>query len=559
MLESLTIKNFVLAESTHVAFGSGFHALTGETGAGKSILLDALGFVCGARSESRYLRKGASKASVTALFSDVEAHLAPVFKDLELDSLLEDGEGVSLRRVLDENGKSRAFLNDTPVTVAALRAVGDMLIDITSQHQSSGLLLQPQKHRFLLDSYAQHSEKLKPLAEQYTAWQAAEKELKRLADEFENAEAEQAYLSAQVQELDKVSPVSGEDAELAEQRALFKQQASVVGAITKAMSLLSEGEHAPHERVRQAERSLIKAKVDDAQFFDTALAALDVASEALASAETELNDVMSRFDTHIDIDGVEGRLFAIRALARKHNVQPDELEMMHSEMKQKLQHFEQSDTLIRDAEQRVQREKDAYYVLAQPISKARKKAANGLSKAVMSELPPLKMASCKVVIEVEQKPDNEWGYSGIDDVVFKVQTNPGSPVDRLDKVASGGELSRLLLAFKVVMRDAASVPTLLFDEIDSGMGGATADSMGKALLGLAAGKQVFAITHQPQVAGYAARHYKVEKETVGDATTSHLTLLNDAQRHEEMARMLAGSEITEEARLAASRLMESIA
>jgi DNA repair protein RecN (Recombination protein N) len=544
MLTSLSIRNVVLIESLVIEFRSGLCALTGETGAGKSILLDALGLALGGRSDSGFVRKGSDKAIVTAEFSLPEGH--PAIK-LIREQELETDNTLVLRRVINSDGRSRAFINDQPVSVGLIRSVGGTLAEIHGQFETQGLL-NSSSHLPLLDDYAGIEHDLPRLRDN---WQSAKSELEKARLDAEKARADEEYLRQALEDLDELSPQTGEEEQLNSLRNRLMRREQIIAGLNEAHSFLSQAE----SQVASAARSLERTGDEAASVNSlTESAAIEIA-EAIAGIEALSTDIE---ESEHDLQSIDDRLFALKAQARKHDCAIDDLPEKREEIGSKLNLIERTDDVIAELERKVEQARSDYLAEAEEVSKERRKAAEKLDKLVGAELPPLKLDKARFVTRIEQKEESEWGPQGLDRVRFLVSTNPGADPGPLDKIASGGEMARFMLALKVIMAETGTAQTLIFDEVDSGIGGSTADAVGERLSRLAASKQILVVTHSPQVAARASHHWIVLKGVDDQQTAvSAMHLEENPHRREEIARMLAGAEITEEARAAAERLLEA--
>lgn len=557
MLTALSIRNIVLIEALDLDFAPGLGVLTGETGGGKSILLDSLGLALGMRADSGLVRAGEAQASVTATFDpggDVAARIATLAEEAGL--LLEPGEPVIIRRMLKADGGSRAFLNDQACSAALLREVGSALVEIHGQHDDRGLL-NPAGHRALLDSFGRHGDGGVPAA--HARWRAAGEALARARDEVAHAERDRDYLTHVVAELGAFAPQPGEEALLAEERAGM-QKGERLGEDLTAINDLLSGSDGGLAQLRQAARRLDRIAPDHATLAQ-ALGALDravieasEAEEALERAAIELSFDPAR------LEAVETRLFDLRALARKHQVQPDDLAALAEELSGRLSRIEAGAEGLAGLERAEKEARSAYEAAAQALSRQRAEAAGRLDAAVAGELAPLKLDAARFRTVVEALPDSQWGPLGMDRVEFTISTNPGAPFAPLMKIASGGELSRFILALKVALAEQGAVGTMIFDEIDRGVGGAVASAIGDRLARLSETTQLLVVTHSPQVAARGAAHLLIAKSSDGPAgrqvTRTDVKPLNEAGRREEIARMLSGADITAEARAQADRLLE---
>lgn len=553
MLTALSIRNVVLIEALTLDFGAGLGVLTGETGAGKSILLDSLGLALGARADSGLVRAGEAQASVAATFEpgrDAARRIAALAEDSGL--ALEPGEPVLIRRTLKADGGSRAFLNDQPCSVALLREVGAALVEVHGQHDDRGLL-NPAGHRALLDSFGRCDTAAVGAA--HAAWRTAAAALEDAREEVATAERDRDYLTHMVAELNAFAPEPGEEASLAGERATMQKGARLGEDLTAIEDHLG-GSDGGLAQLRQAARRLDRIAADHETLAE-ALAALDravieasEAEEALERAAGELSFDPAR------LEAVETRLFDLRALARKHQVAPDDLAALAAEMAEKLARIEAGAEGLAGLEKAEAAARAAYADAARVLSAQRSAAAARLDKAIATELKPLKLDAARVHTVVEPLPDGQWGPQGADRVEFEISTNPGAPFAPLMKIASGGELSRFILALKVALAEQGGAETMIFDEIDRGVGGAVADAIGERLARLADRTQVLVVTHSPQVAARGAGHMLIAKSTQGGATRTDVSPLDAEGRREEIARMLSGADITAEARAQAERLLE---
>ena len=555
MLAGLHIRNVVLIDRLELSFEHGLNVLTGETGAGKSILLDALGLALGFRADLKLIRPGADQASVTAFFSVSAGHPAQEFlraHDIEIDA-----DDVIARRVVSASGASRAYVNDQPVSVGLLRDLGRKLVEIQGQHDQQ-LLLESGSHRRLLDEFAGHVDKLSALATAYASYHKLVEDLAAFRDAHQRAVAEESYLRHVVDELETLDPLPEEEAELAVERTLLMNGKKIASALTEAAQNLA-GDAGAEVALRAAQRALegIPDKLRDK--FSDAFTAVERAVIETSEAAAEVNHQLAK----LDLDGsrlavVEERLFKLRDIARKHNVSADQLVQVRDQLVEKLAQIERGDERIETLEASVVESRRDFETKATGVSKRRKKAAKVFDKAVMAELEPLKLGTAQFRSEITALEEADWTSAGIDRVTFQVSTVPGAEPGPLGRVASGGELSRLLLAMKVVLTASEGPSTLIFDEVDRGLGGATADAVGARLGRLAQQTQVLVVTHSPQVAARAAHHWRVLKGADtpgGDGMQTHVEHLDREARREEVARMLAGAEITNEARAAADSLI----
>lgn len=553
MLVQLSIRDIVLIDRLDIDFSSGLSVLTGETGAGKSILLDALSLALGSRGDAGLVRHGAAQGQVTAVFGLAPAH--PVRALLSANAL-EAEDDLILRRVQSADGRSRVFINDQPASVALLRDLGRLLVEIHGQHDERALV-DPATHRDLVDAFGGLQGQARSLRDAFRTWREAEVELDRHRARVAAAAREADYLRAAVRELTELAAEEGEEAALAEKRAVMMRAEKVATEIADADEVLS-GTASPVPVLASLLRRLERKAAEAPGLLDEVTRALDEALIALEGARAGVEAAMraAEFDPK-ELERAEERLFALRAAARKHAVGADDLGALRERMAADLAALDAGEERLAGMEAGVKAARDAYDAAAADLSGKRRAAAERLAGAVMAELPALKLDraefSCAMTSDAANRQE-----TGIDGIEFWVKTNPGSRPGPLMKVASGGELSRFMLALKVALADKGSAPTLVFDEIDSGAGGAVSDAIGQRLKRLAAGVQVLCVTHAPQVAARAGSHYLITKaeETSGHVVT-RVAAMDEKARAEEIARMLAGASVTEEARKAARRLLSA--
>ena len=555
MLVSLSIRDFVLIEKLDLDFvrarNGGLGALTGETGAGKSILIDALGLALGNRAESAAVRRGAAQASVAASFDLPKAHPAHA---VLAEQGLEDDDVLTLRRIVGADGRGRAFVNDQPASVALLRRLGDSLVEIQGQMEQHGLL-DMATHRASLDAFAGLEKQAEAVRAAWHAWRAAEQARADAETAAAAARRDEDYLRHSVKELEALSPKPDDEEKLAEERQLLRAGSALGEAVTQAMAELEHGRGAVGA-LSNAHR-LVERNVDKAMGrLDTALAALDRAlSEATeAQAQLEAAQAALEFDP-ARLEKVEERLFALRAAARKHNVTVPELAALTERFTAQLAALDNGEAGLKRLANEAKAARDAFVAAAEAQAAARRKGAARLDKAVAGELGPLKLEKAKFVTDLAPLPEAEWSEHGADRVQFTVATNPGTPPAPIARIASGGELSRFLLALKVCLAKVGDASTIVFDEVDSGIGGATAAAVGERLKRLAKDVQVLVVTHSPQVAAVADRHWLIRKTTTKSAASTDVLALDAKGRREEIARMLSGAQVTAEARAAADRLL----
>lgn len=554
MLTSLTIRNIVLIEALDLTFGPGLGVLTGETGAGKSILLDALGLVLGNRADNALVRGGAERASVTATFEF--ARLPHSVREAlgEAEVEIEPGEPLIIRRSLKADGGSRAFVNDQPVGVALLREIAPALVELHGQHDDRGLV-NARGHRALLDRYA--GADLAGLADAWAKWRAADARLAEARAEIEQAKADQDLLLAYLAELNAIEPEEGEEERLAGARADMQKGEKLSGDLEELRALW-DGSDSALAQLRAAARRLDRIAPEHALLAE-ALAALDRAVIEAGEAEEKLAAAGEALQHEpAELDRIETRLFELRALARKHDCPVDELPETMRVLRQKLDAIESGEANLAALEQATGESREAYVTKAEALHSEREAAAMRLDEAVADELTPLKLDAARFRTSVTQLPQERWSAMGMDSVEFLIATNPGADFAPLAKIASGGELSRFILALKVALAEQGGAATVIFDEIDRGVGGAVASAIGERLARLAEGGQLLAVTHSPQVAARGGTHYLIAKSSEGTVKKTSVSLLDQSGRQEEIARMLSGAQITSEARAQANRLLEGV-
>ena len=551
MLTALAIRNVVLIEHLTLNFEPGLTVMTGETGAGKSILLDALGLALGARSESGLVRAGAELATVTAEFTLPPDH--PVL-ELLTEQGLQSTQDLVLRRAVGTDGRSRAFVNDQPISVGLLRQVGDMLVEIEGQFEAHGLL-DVASHGNHLDRFANLQGRVDKTRLAFATWRVARQQHADAVAMQDKARTEEDFLRHAVGELDLAAPKPGEEAELAASRALLSHREQVIESLTGALADLS-GDRSAERTMAAALRKL--QRVSDKLGTDGAatIAAIDRATIELTEAIAALGRLVQAVDADPQkLERIEERLYLLRDLARKHRVQPDELADLHEKFRNQLAALDQQGgglAKLREVEAKARAE---YVAAADNLSKARNRAIKMLEAQINRELPPLKLERAKFSVQVEKLDEPRWGERGWDDVVFAVATNPGAAPGPIQEIASGGELARFMLALTLVLSRGQPAETLIFDEVDSGIGGATASAVGERLQRLSEDLQLLVITHSPQVAALADHHWRVAKELFRNNAYTTVSALNRQDRREEIARMLAGAIVTNEARAAADKLL----
>ena len=560
MLCYLSVRNIVLIEELVLDFQSGLTVLTGETGAGKSILLDSLGLALGARADFGLLRKGTDRASVTAKFEIAADH--PLWAVLDEAGIAPSDELI-IKRQLRADGKSPATINDEAVSVNLLRQCGDMLVEIQGQFEGRGLL-DARNHLGLLDRACQHDDMLQKLKEAYQGWRQAGKALAKAEADLQKAKEEEDWLRDAVEQLDLLAPDKGEDESLSQERALFtnlEKIAEALGIADDALNAEAGAESALSRALSAIER------VADAGG-DRLDGALDALSRTMAELQ-EANAALSHLGATLEADPtrlgqIDDRLHEIRTQARKHNCTTDDLPAIHEALAMRLAALDDSSGNLAELQAKLREWQDYYVKIATLVSQRRGAVAAKLDEAVMAELPPLKLEAarfatlCKPAATADQAPESlaeTWTSLGWDIVRFEAAANPGQDLAPIEKAASGGELARFLLALKVVLARTEAPKTLIFDEVDSGVGGAVASAVGERLSRLGDVTQTLVITHSPQVAAKGAHHYKIVKSASDDSVISHTDRLTEHERTEEIARMLAGAHITPEARAAAVTLL----
>ena len=548
MLRGLEIRDILIIDRLELAFQPGLNVLTGETGAGKSILLDSLGFVLGWRGRAELVRKGAAQGEVLAEFDLPADH--PARAVLREAGLPED-DSLLLRRVNTVDGRKTAWVNDRRCSGEVLRQLSETLVELHGQHDDRGLL-DARGHRRLLDTFGQLDPLVDATRHQWRALRQAQTALEAAQAALAQVAAEEEFLRHAVAELDKLAPQPGEEEALDSRRRLMQSAARIREDITRAhAALASDGaEAAMGNALRWVEGVAERAGDVLTPPIDALGRALGEVADAIAGLEAALDQLA--FNAH-ELEEVEERLFAIRGLARKHQIAPEDLPAFAEDLRARLARLDAGAGDLAALRQAAAQAQASYDSAAQALSAARAAAALRLDQAVMAELAPLRME--RAVFETQITPADP-GPEGRDMVAFSVATNPGAPAGALGKIASGGELSRFMLALKVCLVGEQSSATMIFDEIDRGVGGATADAVGRRLAALAEGGQVLVVTHSPQVAALGAHHWRVEKRVEGDQTLSTITPLADQARIDEIARMVSGDTITNEARAAARALLQ---
>ena len=558
MLVQLTIRDIVLIERLDLTFGDGLSVLTGETGAGKSILLDAMSLALGARGDGGLVRNGCDQGQITATFDLAASH--PVQALLEAQGITPEAFLI-LKRIQSADGRSKAFVNDQPVSVSLMRDIGRSLVELHGQHDERALL-QTSVHRDLLDAFGGHESLVAGVAATWKRWQEKRREVTAFAEAVENARRESDYLHNAVEELAALSPQPGEEEELAARRQTMMKAEAVASDLNAAAETLS-GDGSPIPVLTALAKQLERKAREVPEMLEEAVSQLDQGLDAIYRAQQTIEAALAKadFDPR-ELEQAEERLFALRAASRKYGVAVENLPELAVKLADDLEALVSGEDRLKALESEQQALEAEYHSIAGRLSAERSAAASALAEQVMRELPPLKLEAARFMVR-QEADEAAAGAAGIDSIEFWVQTNPGTRPGPMIKVASGGELSRFLLALKVALADKGSAPTLVFDEIDTGIGGAVADAIGKRLRRLAERVQVLSVTHAPQVAARAGSHFVITKqqlEAAGEGrTATQVAAISQSDRREEIARMLAGAQITDEARAAAQQLIDQSA
>jgi DNA repair protein RecN (Recombination protein N) len=553
MLVQLSIRDIVLIDRLELDFEPGLSVLTGETGAGKSILLDSLSLALGGRGDGGLVRHGIERGQVTATFDVPMDHRSRLL--LRENGIDDDGDLI-FRRQQSADGRTKAYVNDQPVSVQMMREAGSLLVEIHGQHDDRALV-DTHAHRLLLDAFAGLTGDAEETGTAWRGWKDAERALKTHRARVEAAAREADFLRASVDELEELGPEEGEEDGLAARRGDMQKAERIAGDITEASDYLN-GQHSPVPELASLLRRLERKSHEAPGLLENTVELIDGALNHLSDAQMEIEAALRKaeFDPH-ELERTEERLFALRAASRKYNVPVSELPALAERMISDLADLDAGEEKLHHLEKATSDARTHYFALAATLSDKRHHAAEALGDAVMAELPELKLERARFFANISSDADNA-SATGIDTVEFHVQTNPGTRPGPIMKVASGGELSRFLLALKVALADRGSAPTLVFDEIDTGVGGAVADAIGKRLKRLSEKVQVLSVTHAPQVAARAASHLLISKgpsNDAADAIATRVERIDEMSRKEEIARMLAGAKITEEARAAAAKLL----
>ena len=565
MLIGLWIRDVVLIEALDLSIGPGLTVLTGETGAGKSIILDALGLAVGARAEAGLVRRGAAQAAVSAVFAPAPDH--PVWDLLEDKGLsYARDEDLVLRRTLSADGRSRAFVNDQATGVGVLKEIGEILLEVHGQHETVGLL-DPRTHRPLLDAFGGLDSQAQLVSGRWRGWRAAREQVEAFRAEVARADAETEELTVRLAELDRLDPREGEETELAEERAILGASEKALADIGSAREVFEGLSARVAGAVRALSRAHERALLAGAAETGTAVKRLTDASSALdrvlieaAEAEAAIDAAAEAFDFEPDrLERAEERLFDLRGLARKLQVSVETLPTLRARFAERLRAVETSGDALKAAEAALAEARKGYLDAAAELTAARRAAAERLAASVMAELGPLKLDKAQFRVAVDALVEEKAGPTGLDRVAFEIATNPGAPFGDLGAIASGGELARFALALKAALagRAGGPQPLMIFDEVDQGVGGAVADAVGLRLKRLAREAQVLVVTHSPQVAARGDAHWRIAKAGEGERLRTTLEDLSAGEREEEIARMLSGAAITDAARAAARALIEA--
>lgn len=553
MLRSLNISNVVLIDRLDIDFQAGFGVLTGETGAGKSILLDSLGLVLGKRAETSLIRKGAEKLSVTAVFdniADKELHNLLQENDIELD-----GNELMIKRTLNTSGVGKIFVNDQPISAKLLKEIGKYLVEIHGQFDNQGLL-NPSNHLSILDNFGGYENLLANCAKAHKEYKEIIKRINDAERDILKAKEDEENLIHWIKELETLAPKSGEMTELQTRRQEMMSAEKIIENLNYAYASLTQGRDVA-SAIRSAQSGISKANNYVFGKYDEIYSALDRALIEITDVVDQIESLSSDIGLNAsEQESIESRIFALKDVARKHGCTVDDLPETLDKFKSMLNSIEKGEDILFDLRKEEQVKRLAYIESANILHKTRTETAKKFDNLVMNELPPLKMEKAKFVTEIKQKGEDSWSEKGFDDVCFTVATNPNSPQGPINKIASGGELSRFMLALKVNLASSANIPTMIFDEVDAGIGGAVAQAVGERLSRLGKDVQVLVVTHAPQVAALGNYHFKVTKTTTDNITTTDICALGNTERKEEIARMLAGEVITDEARAAAVKLMK---
>jgi DNA repair protein RecN (Recombination protein N) len=553
MLSHIHIWNFAIVEKLDIEFESGLTVLTGETGAGKSILLDALNLALGDRADTSVIRHGSDKAEISVTFSLHDA--AEATRWLSEHEMQSDDECI-IRRTVSRNGPSRAFINGIPATVQQLRELGEMLVDLHGQHEHQSLL-QRDIQRQLLDDYAHHKDLLQQVVTDYDKWIALQAQWQRLSSANKDRDSRLELLRYQVQELESLNLQPGEAAELEAEHKRLANASQLLQTTQQVLAILEENdERAVHQALAQCHGDISDLARVDAQLQTAA----DLLNNAVIQVQETISE-MRRYADNLELDPerlqeVEQRITDMHTLARKHRVDPEELVTLLPTLQQERDDLEQADIKLDGLQKQIQQSRDAFGKSAGKLTQSRKKTAKQLSEKITDAMQGLSLPGGKFEVQLEPLAESRWNAQGCEQIEFLVSANPGQPVKPLNKVASGGELSRISLAIQVITAQAARIPSLIFDEVDVGIGGRVAEIVGLQLRALGQHRQVVCVTHLPQVAALGHHHLQVSKQTGKDTTVTEIKHLDTQQRIDEVARMLGGIEITDQTLSHAKEMIE---
>ena len=553
MLKSLSIRNVILIDKLDMDLARGFTVLSGETGAGKSILLDSLGLVLGQRADMTMIRQGSDKLSVSAVFECVENNAA--LRQLCEEHDLEFADEIIISRSLSADGRSKIFFNDQPITQKLLKEIGSYLVEVHGQFDNQGLL-NSDTHLSVLDSYGNYGEILQETRQAFEVYKEAAEKRRREEQKLEQAQVQEENLLHWLREFEQLQPQDNELATLEQKRRYAMNAEKIVEGLQAVHNAVNHPNISVREALRQAQSAVARVNAVTDDKYAGVYEMLDTALVNVEEAENETEKALSDINLNQDeINALEERLFALKDLARKHHTTVDELPAVWEEIKDKiacLEHGRDNLSALSDAERKL---REIYVEKVQKLHQMRVDTAHKLDAGVTKELPELKMEKAQFKTQVLLKDESRWNETGGDDVCFLVSTNAGMPFGNLNKIASGGELARFMLALKVNLGQIGAVETMIFDEVDTGIGGATAQAVGEKLARLGAVKQVMAVTHSPQIAAFGNNHFKVEKNNINGTTVTNVRLLSATEKQEEIARMLSGEVISDEARAAARVLI----
>lgn len=553
MLKSLSIRNVILIDKLDLDLQNGFTVLSGETGAGKSILLDSLGLVLGHRADVGMIRQGCDKLAVSACFeiSDKHTDIYDLCREYDLDI---DRE-IIIKRTLSADGRGKIFFNDQVITQKFLKEIGGCLVEVHGQFDNQGLL-NPTTHLRVLDNYGNYAAELKDTEKAFKEYKAIKDERLNTEKMLENARLEEENMQHWVQEFAQIKPRENEVEELEKLRHQMMNSEKILESLNVAYKALNNQNQSVRDALRQAQSSIAKVNVLLDDKFAAIYELLDTALVNTEEAGMEIENALNKISVNQnEVDNVEERLFALKDLARKHHTTVENLPEVWKDLQEKLEHLEHGEDSLLQLKQKEKELKNIYVQKAEILHNKRVEAAKRLDANMAKELPDLKMEKAKFMTQVKPKDESLWNENGYDEVCFEVSTNPGMPFGALSKIASGGELARFMLALKVNLGYNSLIDTMIFDEVDTGIGGATAQAVGDKLAELGKNVQVLVVTHSPQVAAKGNYHYKVEKSSENSVTTTKIRELVGAEKREEIARMLSGEVISDEARAAAEVLI----